>query len=447
MPNNSFFNSLLVPIRDLIMKSRPAYKDYLGRKTVTKREEIYDGVIVSDGREPQALAVSTYDAGPDDIKSLLIAGEVYSVTIGDTTELIAAREMSIEGISVAVLSTLEKFPETEEEMANLPENYWLFIHISVGDMTAAQCEGAGTFPGKTITVVREYDIVEEKYDTKLLPESVAKKDELEKANRKIAAMEPRIVNSDWSQNDETAADYVKNRPGGYDALANVSSATKTINGTTWFWGGYSDGKSESDPIWGMDSWEKAKVTYDGVTYVVDYDYTAGCIGDKNLIKYPFALDVATYLGGGAYTYCNYVQTEGNHEITLVKMGHTAVQIPAKYIPALSSENCPSGKYIDFMGYYTLSPHNNTPLFRADVDVPRPPSLYAENGMWKFYSTSIRISNHVTFEEALAENEKFTGLIFDDDTYKWGVIVVRSSDNSGATIGLKKVTAYGAEATT
>lgn len=230
MPNNSFLNSLLVPIQDLIMKSRPAYKDFLGRQTVTKHEEIYDGTIQGEGVPLSMLAVSTYDVGPDDIKSLLIAGEVYSVTIGSATENIAAREFSIDGIPLAVLSNLEKFPETEEEQANLPENYWLFIYISAGDMSAAHFIGAGTFVGRNAKVVREYDVVEEKYDTKLLPEELlpkgtVKKEDLESINAEMQFMAndiervenlvTGIPNPDWIELNTSSKSYIRNRTGGY----------------------------------------------------------------------------------------------------------------------------------------------------------------------------------------------------------------------------------------
>lgn len=190
MPNNSFLNSLLTPIRDLIMKSRPAYKDYLGKNNITKIDLIYDTIIQDTGPiSTTALspeyAVSMYSESNDvpDIKSLLTEGTTYGVIIDDVAENVTARTFMIEGIPIVALSTLDKFPETNEEIANLPENYWLFMAVSMNGTTGVQCIGAGTFVGKTIKVGTLYNATEDVYDIKLLPEEllpdcVAKKAEV-----------------------------------------------------------------------------------------------------------------------------------------------------------------------------------------------------------------------------------------------------------------------------
>lgn len=137
--------------------------------------------------------------------------------------------------------------------------------------------------------------------------------------------------SDWTQNDKTAADYIKNRPGGYTITKDGTSITGTVTGVTAVTGGY----ARSDAAATANRWGtalKVRVSYDGEDYVVErgssYDV---CLGDKSLTEYPFALDVPQYLGGGAYTYTDYVKTAGEHEITVTPMETELVKIPADMV--------------------------------------------------------------------------------------------------------------------
>ena len=140
-----------------------------------------------------------------------------------------------------------------------------------------------------------------------------------------------VTQSDWTQNDETAADYIKNRPGGYTVTKDGTSITGTVTGVTAVTGGY----ARSDAATTTRRWgtaQKVRVSYDGGEYVVECnDLYSACLGDASLTEYPFALDVPQYLGGGTYTYTDYVKTAGEHEITVTPIVTELVKIPSDII--------------------------------------------------------------------------------------------------------------------
>ena len=71
--------SLLVPIRSLIIKSRPAYKDYLGEETVEEKKVLFSGRFGDDG----------------EITESLVVGETYFVTIDGVEQEMVAQDMSV----------------------------------------------------------------------------------------------------------------------------------------------------------------------------------------------------------------------------------------------------------------------------------------------------------------------------------------------------------------
>ena len=49
--------------------------------------------------------------------------------------------------------------------------------------------------------------------------------------RTVSAGGGDVTTPDWNQNDETASDYIKNRPGGYLEYTNIGTINKTANFT------------------------------------------------------------------------------------------------------------------------------------------------------------------------------------------------------------------------
>lgn len=79
--NKSNLKDVLTATHDTIMRSRPAYKDYLGEEAVTEEKKL--------------LTVSASNGGgkvtPADDFNGLAEGEVYNVTInGETQQMTAA---------------------------------------------------------------------------------------------------------------------------------------------------------------------------------------------------------------------------------------------------------------------------------------------------------------------------------------------------------------------
>lgn len=138
------------------------------------------------------------------------------------------------------------------------------------------------------------------------------------------------VQSDWTQNDETAADYIKNRPGGYTITKDGTSITGTVTGVTAVAGGYARSDAAATASrWGAAM--KVRVSYDGEDYIIERNSYNTCLGDETLTEYPFALDVSQYLGGGTYTYTDYVKTAGDHEITVTPIVTELIKIPANIV--------------------------------------------------------------------------------------------------------------------
>lgn len=71
--------SLLTPIRAMIMKARPAYKDYLGEETVEETRELVSGTF---GNNVESSVTFT-------------EGETYLVNIDGVEQEMAAQDVSV----------------------------------------------------------------------------------------------------------------------------------------------------------------------------------------------------------------------------------------------------------------------------------------------------------------------------------------------------------------
>lgn len=159
--------------------------------------------------------------------------------------------------------------------------------------------------------------------------------------RTVSAGGGDVATPDWNQNDATASDYIKNRPGGYDA-----QQQQTDSGSYKFT--YSGGKGTydasaiaSDII---DNSQTVDVTIVGSggtrnfqNVPVIQDSNGKYVGDNDLVEYPFCLNYPVYVGGGNYektSYTNITPTisGGSINISVTGMGAISpVKFNSKYI--------------------------------------------------------------------------------------------------------------------
>ena len=92
--------------------------------------------------------------------------------------------------------------------------------------------------------------------------------------------------ADWNQNDETAVDYVKNRPGGYDIKELVTVTDETATS-----GQLLTNYSAVTYFFTEHAGETVVVTFDGTPYQCTIIGDAGrwYVGDPNFVEYPFCI--------------------------------------------------------------------------------------------------------------------------------------------------------------
>ena len=139
--------ALLTDLRALILKSRPAYRDFLGEVTKTKTTKILENVVLAENQ----LMLSAADAA----FSGFVSGEAYRVVLNDEEKSIIAKDLN----DVGVLSNAEDF-------LNPPNDYWALRYDSeAGKMVALT---AGSFLGTTISVYYDETVTTQKWSVKKL---------------------------------------------------------------------------------------------------------------------------------------------------------------------------------------------------------------------------------------------------------------------------------------
>lgn len=141
---------------------------------------------------------------------------------------------------------------------------------------------------------------------------------------------------DWNQNDVTASDYIKNRPGGYLEYTNIGTINKTANFTQT-----SDNKYQynGEIVGTINRAARYNITFNGVLYenvpILQHDYVS-FLGDWDLVNYPFALGYQENMGGGLTEEYNYSSVGGEINITIVKLQSKPVLIPKNLVEPPSS---------------------------------------------------------------------------------------------------------------
>ena len=139
--------ALLTDLRALILKSRPAYRDFLGEVTETKTTKILENVVLAESQ----MMLSAADAA----FSGFVSGEAYQVVLNGEEESIIAKGLN----DVGVLSNVEDF-------SNPPSDYWaLQFDLKEGKMIALT---SGIFLGATISVYYDKTMTEQKWSVKKL---------------------------------------------------------------------------------------------------------------------------------------------------------------------------------------------------------------------------------------------------------------------------------------
>lgn len=128
------------------------------------------------------------------------------------------------------------------------------------------------------------------------------------------------INSDWNQNDESAPDYVKNRPGGYmgeELIEVFKDITVTID---------SDGGSATNYDIYVANWhENQIIVWDGVEYRCKL--TSG-ISIGGLDEYPFEF-FENPVDGYTVISC---ATAGTHTFSVYGIEEVPVPIDEKFLP-------------------------------------------------------------------------------------------------------------------
>ena len=174
-----------------------------------------------------------------------------------------------------------------------------------------------------------------------------------------------VTMPDWLENETSASDYVKNRPGGYYVTESQKIWSGTLNfATERTAGGYS-----VDAGMGYVSTPESKkcnVVFNGTKYEnVDIEEGSAylTLGDSNLVKYPFYLNSVGYAGGGTYYFESWSSVQGKVAIEVYADVASVVKIPQKFLEA------PDTLRSDYLSFYgkNICFYGTDNALSADID--------------------------------------------------------------------------------
>ena len=151
---------ILKVIRDLVMRNRPCYRDYLGSETTQTSTQIGSGVFKDYG----GMAGTEFPATDSSFTGFVL-GETYTVAIGGVTEDFVARNLS------PISEQYGPIIGTTTSVSSSGVDGW-FVTATQGNsevLFIAQTLDT-SFIGKTISIFQTKTETVERYDTKLLPE-------------------------------------------------------------------------------------------------------------------------------------------------------------------------------------------------------------------------------------------------------------------------------------
>ena len=243
----SNLKNILTAVRDIINRSRIAYKDYLGEETVTETKVLVDGTLSEQG----TLTLK------DPSFTGFVVGEGYEVTIDGTTQtLTAISNNGVEGITNVI------------NFENPGENYFA---VSVNPKKGQPiCRAGGTYVGKTISISQTKTTTTKKYDIKKVPQelmpditmrSIAAANAKAKEANSLAGMALRAAD-----NAQNTADNAQNTADNAQTAAN--GAAKKVDPV--FTGTFSQNRKENTVIGSYSHAEGNNTTASG-----DYSHAEG----------------------------------------------------------------------------------------------------------------------------------------------------------------------------
>lgn len=153
---------ILKVIRDLVMRNRPCYRDYLGSETVTKTVQIGAGTFASS----KGFVLAEFPA-TDPTFTGFILGETYTVTIdGVTADYVAHNFSSLSGEFGPIIGTATTFNMED----NTFDGWLVAAAIDIDSVLCAAETFDTSFVGKTISISQTRTETVTHYNTKLLPE-------------------------------------------------------------------------------------------------------------------------------------------------------------------------------------------------------------------------------------------------------------------------------------
>ena len=200
------------------MKSRPAYKDYLGK--ATKLVKIYEGALPED---ESYIKVNCSDPNFEGF----VTGEYYDVVIDGEQKKCLGFLIS----GVGCIGCADSFEELEQLMSEGNPNVWYAASSSNGMI---ELWAYGSFANKSITISKT--VSEEKYDIKKLPEeclpdSVGKK--INTVSTAITKLQSLVNDTESMANEalSTARDAQRNIST-TNNIANTAKSTAEASQTT-----------------------------------------------------------------------------------------------------------------------------------------------------------------------------------------------------------------------
>ena len=208
----------LTAIKALIMKSRPAYKDYLGKNT--KIVKIYEGALPEDGSGIEANCSDPNFEG-------FVTGECYDVVIDGEQKKCLGFSSNGKGC-IGCADSLEKIMQL---MSEENPNVWYAGSTSDGTIVLF---AYGSFANKSITISKT--VSEEKYDIKKLPEeclpdSVGKK--INTVSTVITKLQSLVNNTESMANEAlSTAQNAQHNISTTNNIANTAKSTAETAKTT-----------------------------------------------------------------------------------------------------------------------------------------------------------------------------------------------------------------------
>jgi hypothetical protein len=200
--------ALLTDLRALILKSRPAYRDFLGEVTETRTTKILENVVLAENQLMLPVADAAFSG--------FIAGEAYRVVLDSEEKSVIAKDFS----GAVVLSNLEDF-------SNPPNDYWALQYNSeAGKMVALT---AGTFLGATISVYYDDTVTEQRWSVKKLAYELLPDRLLSALSAAANTAHKALTAADAAQSTANAAQSTANAA---QSTANAAQATAETAKTT-----------------------------------------------------------------------------------------------------------------------------------------------------------------------------------------------------------------------